>query len=269
MRPVILMYHRVSELRPDTHSLCVSPARFRAEMRQLVEARRPMPLAELAESRDPRGVAVTLDDGTLDALTAMEILDDLGVPATFFIGGDRLDEPHESWWDTLERIFLGGAPLPESYRGLSTSNPHDRASAHQGLRARLLVCGASEQAELLADLAEWCGLDLSPRPSHRLLLAPELVRLRHHAIGAHGLRHLHLPSLAPEDRRLELSQSRAALETCLGRSVTLLAYAYGACDDAVVAQAAELGFTCGVTVEDRAVTETDHRLRLPRRRGLQ
>ena len=61
-----------------------------------------------ASGRIPeRAVAVTLDDGYLDALTtASPILDELGVPATFFVNTDRLTEEHERWWDILERMFL-------------------------------------------------------------------------------------------------------------------------------------------------------------------
>jgi hypothetical protein len=46
--------------------------------------------------------------------------------------------------------------------------------------------------------------------------------------------------------------------------VTALAYAYGACDDAVVALAGDLGFACAVTTAGRPVAPGDHRLRLPR-----
>ena len=36
---------------------------------------------------------------------ASPILAELGVPATFFVNSDRLDEEHERWWDMLERDF--------------------------------------------------------------------------------------------------------------------------------------------------------------------
>jgi peptidoglycan/xylan/chitin deacetylase (PgdA/CDA1 family) len=249
MSGVILMYHRVAELSPDTHKLCMPPAEFRAQLQKLA---RPMTLAEVAAGGE--GTAVTLDDGTLDAFTAAEIL-----PATFFVGGDRLDEAHESWWDTLERIFLAGARIPDKLHDLPSKE------AHPALRARMMALGAAGQAALMDEVCAWSGLELSPRDSHRLLLAGEVRQIAaRHEIGAHGLKHLHLPSLPVDEQRAELAASRATLEALLQRSVTHLAYAYGACDDGVVALTRELGFTCAVTTAARAVRADDDRLRLPR-----
>jgi peptidoglycan/xylan/chitin deacetylase (PgdA/CDA1 family) len=254
MSGVILMYHRVAQLQPDTHKLCVAPARFREQLKKIA---RPMTLEEVARGGD--GTAVTLDDGTLDALAAADLLDEVGVPATFFVGGDRLDVAHESWWDTLERIFLDGARIPDQFGDLPS------AEAHPVLRARLLGLGAAAQAALLDEICAWSGLDLPPRESHRLLLRGELRALAaRHDIGAHGLLHLHLPSLPRDEQHAELLQSRATLESALGRPITRLAYAYGAADDAVVQLAGELGFTCAVTTAGRAVEPGDVPLRLPR-----
>ena len=87
-------------------------------MRQLREHFRPMALDDLvrvaASGAIPDGaVAVTFDDGYLDALTvASPILMEFGIPATFFVNTDRLDKEHERWWDILERVFLTIPSLP-------------------------------------------------------------------------------------------------------------------------------------------------------------
>ena len=66
-----------------------------------------------ASGRIPeRAVAVTLDDGYLDALTAASpILSALGIPATFFVNSGRLNEAHERSWDVLERLNLPASEL--------------------------------------------------------------------------------------------------------------------------------------------------------------
>ena len=104
-----------------------------------------------------RAVAVTLDDGYLDALTvASPILSELGVPATFFVNSDRLTEEHERWWDTLERVFLGAATLPSVLRitiagqnlQMPTATARERADALECLNRMAWPLDASARAEL-------------------------------------------------------------------------------------------------------------------------
>src|SRR4029077_16457954 len=71
----ILSYHRVADLSPDSHGLCTPPDEFRRHMAHLRDHFTPIGLEDLvraaASGRIPdRAVAVTLDDGYLDALTA-------------------------------------------------------------------------------------------------------------------------------------------------------------------------------------------------------
>src|SRR5581483_8830317 len=180
---VVLMYHRVADVARDPLQLAVGPARFRAQLQRIAQRFRPATLDEVAAGNAPaRAVAVTLDDGTVDALEAARILDEVGVPATFFVTTARLDEPHEAWWDMLEDV---GEPL----------------------RNRLIHARRDERAQLLA------GLPRPPvRPARRVLLAEEVRALaRTHAIGAHGVDHLRLPSLPPDERRAELADCRDTL----------------------------------------------------------
>src|SRR6185295_12149507 len=107
----VLLYHRVASHEPDVHRLCVPPEAFRAQMELLARELDPVDLGELVEgaragSVPERAVAVTFDDGYLDALeTASPILAELGIPATFFVCTDGLDDPGEAWWDRLERAL--------------------------------------------------------------------------------------------------------------------------------------------------------------------
>src|SRR5262249_50451110 len=71
---LVLAYHRVAELTPDTHHLCTSPPAFEEHMACLARDWTPIGLDELARASaagaiPERAVAVTLDDGYLDALT--------------------------------------------------------------------------------------------------------------------------------------------------------------------------------------------------------
>jgi glycosyltransferase involved in cell wall biosynthesis/SAM-dependent methyltransferase len=116
----ILFYHRVAMLSPDPHALCIAPDLFRAHMRHLRDHYKLLALNDLVagmknQELPERAIAVTLDDGYLDALeVAAPVLEELGIPATFFISTDRLHEEHETWQDTLIRSLFSDALLPHS-----------------------------------------------------------------------------------------------------------------------------------------------------------
>jgi peptidoglycan/xylan/chitin deacetylase (PgdA/CDA1 family) len=278
-RAAILCYHRVATLHPDLHHLCMPPERFAAHMELLAERFRPVPLAQLAAEAAsgelrPGTVAVTFDDGYLDNFeVASPVAAELGVPVTFFVSGAPQDEPREGWWDMAERILLGEEPIPERLlledEGLSlpTRTQDERRWALHALHGRLLHAGPERIDAIMAELVGWSGLELPARRSHRLMTAAELAELAArpgHAIGAHGLHHLLLPSHERETKALELGGSKVALERILDAPVELLAYPYGGCDVETAEVADELGFAVACTVEPDPVHADSDPLRLPR-----
>jgi peptidoglycan/xylan/chitin deacetylase (PgdA/CDA1 family) len=280
-RAAILCYHRVAALRPDVHHLCMPPERFTAQMELLAERFRPVPLAQLAAEAAagelrPGTVAVTFDDGYLDNFEiASPVAAELGVPVTFFVSGMPAEQECEGWWDTAERILLGEARIPERLElelpddtlRLPTRSDEQRRAALHALHGRLLHADPERIEQLIAALVDWSGLDLAPRHSHRLMTAPELVELAGrpgHAIGAHGVHHLLLPSHDWATKARELGGSKAALEQLLDAPVELLAYPYGGCDVETTEVAGELGFTVACTVEPDPVHADSDPLRLPR-----
>lgn len=280
-RAAILCYHRVAALTPDAHALCTPPETFAAHMELLAARWRPVPLAQLAAEAAagelrPGTVAVTFDDGYLDNLTAASpVALELGIPLTVFVSGAPADAPREAWWDTVQRILLGDAPLAERLDlalgddalALPTRSVQERRAALHALHGRLLHAAPARVDALVAALADWSGADLTPRETHRLMTAGELAELAGrpgHAVGAHGLHHLLLTAHARDVQAHELAGSKAALERVLGAPVTALAYPYGDCDAATAALADELGFAVACSVEPEAVHPDADPLRLPR-----
>ena len=280
-RAAILCYHRVAALQPDVHHLCMPPEHFAAHMELLAKRYRPVPLAQLAAEAAagelaPGTVAVTFDDGYLDNLeVASPLAAELEIPVTFFVSGAPGDEPREGWWDTAERILLGEEPIPERLDlaleddalRLPTRSVQERQAALHVLHGRLLHADPERIGAWIDTLAAWSGIDLSPRHSHRLMTAPELLELAArpgHAIGAHGLDHLLLPSHDRAAKANELGGSKAALEGILEGPVDLLAYPYGGCDAETLEVADELGFAAACTVETDPVRPDADPLRLPR-----
>lgn len=277
----ILAYHRVADLSPDSHALCTPPDEFRAHMACLAREFRPIGLEELvraaASGRIPeRAVAVTLDDGYLDALTvASPILAHAGVPATFFVNTDRLNEPHERWWDVLERVFIGDGALPSRLAlrvngndlQLATATAAERKEALEALNRTAWPLDAHARSKMLDDVLAWSGANRSPRQTHRVMTADEvreLARRPGHAIGAHSVHHVSLTLQPADTKRREVVDNKIVLERLIGRPVNLFSYPYGEFDAETVTTVGEAGFHAAVTVEAGLVSSGTNRLLLPR-----
>lgn len=100
----ILLFHRVSDLIPED-GLTVGTTRFRGICRLLRDRFRVVPLGDvfaiLREGRPmpPRTVAITFDDCYRDNLDAARVLNEHGLPATFFVPTDYVGTDHVFDWD--------------------------------------------------------------------------------------------------------------------------------------------------------------------------
>lgn len=83
-------------------------------------------------------------------------------------------------------------------------------------------------------------------------------------VGSHSVRHVHLDVLPRDELRVQLRDSRAALEDGIGREVRGLAYPHGAHDRHVVAAAAEAGYTSGAAVRNALSHDREHPLSVSR-----
>jgi peptidoglycan/xylan/chitin deacetylase (PgdA/CDA1 family)/glycosyltransferase involved in cell wall biosynthesis len=276
----ILMYHRIAELDVDPHGLCVSPSEFRAHMQHLAERYRVVSVEDLAreiiEGGSPDGaVAISFDDGTLDALeNASPILTELGLPATFFVNTERLDEAHEPWWDVLARIVLGGATtapalalMLDGHHVFPTADASERAAAYASIHRWMMQATLSERDRAMQRITEWSGRPLPPRRAYRLLLGDEIRQLAQrpgHTIGAHSVDHLFLPAQSAGERHRQVDGSKQVLQRLLGRPVTLFSYPFGAYDADLVERVKAAGYVGAVTTERRAVSASDDIHLLPR-----
>ena len=274
----VLGYHRVAALDPDTFGLCVPPPLFRAHLEYLLRHTRPMALPAILAALDAgtlpeRAVALTFDDGYLDAFQAAEIL--AGVPATFYVNVERIDRRHEAWQEILERIFLSSQPIPPSCEVeigtdcvvLPSLGPIARKAAFDTVYRLGQNSSAAGRNRLVERLSAWSGLDLAPRDSHRVVTADELVELGHRPgcdIGAHSAHHLRLPVHPRIVQRQEVAEGRQRLEHLLGRPVTSFAYPYGECPRPTVEIARHAGFASTVSTRTALLRPWDDPLEIPR-----
>jgi peptidoglycan/xylan/chitin deacetylase (PgdA/CDA1 family) len=275
----VLCYHRVAELSPDPFGLCTPVAVFRTHMEHLRRRCRPLPLEELARALDAgeapeRAVAVTFDDGYRDALDASRILQDLEIPATFFVNSEDIERPHEAWQEVLERIFLSELPIPPRLELQLAGAPLVLPSAGAARRAAFdalyqlgRVLSPLGRAGLVEQVSAWSRQALSPRESHRVLIAAELRDLAakpQHSIGSHSVHHLLLPAHAPALQRAEILDDKRTLERILERPVTAFAYPYGERTRETLELARQAGFACGFSTRPGLVRPWDDPLDLPR-----
>ncbi|MGB7161544.1 MAG: polysaccharide deacetylase family protein [Tepidisphaeraceae bacterium] len=185
--------------------------------------------------RDGRYAMITFDDGYFNNTLALPILEQYGVPATFFISTNHVRQNKSYWWDVLyrERIAQGATP----------DDVYHEALAHKGMRTE----------DIEATLLERFGADaLTPRTDiDRPFTPAELRDFAHHPrvhIGNHTANHAILTNYSAAEARAQLEEAQRALRDMTGTTPIAVAYPNGGHDDAVVAIARDVGLKVGVTV---------------------
>lgn len=263
---VALMYHRIATPTADPWDLSVSPAHFAEHLEVLRGWAACRSFGDLAASvaasrRPHRMAAITFDDGYRDNLeNALPLLEAAGTPATAFVLSGVIGARREFWWDSLTRVFLETAELPETLELATTSGtrvwrmgPAARCDAAQMRlltrvrlpfdvrlhpRLRLLAevrevlfrADAVEAARLAEALLDWAGLERGGAPLDQPLTEAEIRRLSASGlveIGAHTVTHRPLDLLPPAEALAELVGSRAVLREIVGREIETVAYPYG------------------------------------------
>lgn len=243
---VILLYHRVAELRADPQQLAVRPDHFEAHMSVLKEEYLPLGADEFAghlkgKKKFPKGsVLVTFDDGYADNFQyALPILESRQIQALFFITTSFLNTGRELWWDDLERILLGTKMKPhalalhiesEKYR-YDTSQEKVLWDIYYQLQKRLRFAHPDVIASVVKQLQIWAALPEEGRPENRLMSFDELKRMAASpsaALGAHTHRHAAIGMLSYEEQEQEILQSRQILESLTGNPVRYFSYPFGA-----------------------------------------
>jgi peptidoglycan/xylan/chitin deacetylase (PgdA/CDA1 family) len=236
---VILTYHRVAALPSDPALLAVTPDNFRAQLRFL-EERYPVVRFEEDWSRlRERAVVVTFDDGYADnVLEALPILEEVGVPATFFVATGSVGTSREFWWDELERIVLAERAFPPRFtledarlgRSWPTASAPERRALFAAIHPLMKRVDPARRERWLGQLRRWAGVDDAGRETNRAMTIDELRRLaasRWVTIGAHTVTHTPLAALPRDAQEEEIAASKRQLEAWLGREITVFSYPFG------------------------------------------
>ncbi|MFC1510450.1 polysaccharide deacetylase family protein [Candidatus Omnitrophota bacterium] len=301
-RGIILMYHRVEDLESDPWNLSVSPARFAEHMQIIKKLGRPVQMREMGKSLKRfsfgrKEIVVTFDDGYADNFhNARPVLEQNGIPATFFITTGATDRPQEFWWDEIGRTILTEKMLPEifdltiagrQYRWQIT--PVDQREIIEESEAimdtpqndmslsrdRLFYVlwkiidrlPFLEKKDILQQVAQWAGASSDPREDHLPMTSKELKTLASSSlfeIGAHTVHHPMLSRLLPEEQEKEIVCSKHDLEELLNEPITSFCYPHGDYSKETVKILKSLRFKNACTVTQGTVERNNDPFLLPR-----
>ncbi len=298
------MYHRIAAPEADIWDIAVSPAHFEGHLQVLQSLGCMVPLQELVENVQrgtlkKNSIALTFDDGYLDNfLTAKPLLEQYGIPATFFVSTGNLGSAKEFWWDELEYLLLFAQTLPaqftqaiagetisaalpgethltEALRQQHTTwnaclapPPSQRARLFFQVWQALKPLPVTEQERHLQKIREWAGVSAPvSRADFVSMSVPQLKELAAHrlfTIGAHTVHHAALACHAQAFQEQEIAQNRHQLQVLTGQPVDLLAYPYGNYNAETLQVAEKLNFRAAFTTEEQVVTKGAHPYRMGR-----
>ncbi len=280
----ILMYHSVMEdpasqegyLGGIVHTL----SEFHAQMELLARRFRPTSLDEVGrflsgETELPdRSVVVTFDDGYTDNYEiAAPVLNEMGVPATFYATVDCVDRRTLPWPARLRFCFRN---TKKAKWADSSGESWPLFSAVERENAFLHSCNeccklaGAVQEKYLAHLADELDTQV-PVASGSLMMSYEQMRAllrRGHIVGSHTMTHPNMAYVDQEVARHEMTESKQHLERELGGAVRHFAYPCPALSphwtEQTVAASRAAGYETAVTTNPGLARSGDHPLRLKR-----
>lgn len=263
----ILMFHRV---RPGVQRafapnrlLEITPEFLDAVVAQLKELRFAIvdldtALTMIADRADMPFAVLTFDDGYKDTRdVALPILRKHDAPFTMYVTTGFAERTARLWWIELEEAIARLARIRVSIGGQDFDLPATTAAEKTAAYAtvyKALADGSEEQLlDVIGRLAREAGIDPRSIAEEECLDWAGIEEMSRHplcTIGVHTLTHPRLGKVSDAQMRRELAQSRAIIESHVGKPAMHLAYPVG---NRVAAGAREfeaahdLGFRSAVT----------------------
>ena len=269
---LILNYHRIAAAEQtqtyplDLGLISATRAEFDSQMRALRAYANPVSLDAIADAvthgrtLPDRAVAVTFDDGFLDTFeVAFPLLERHAIPATVFVSTEHVENDEPYWFEITAHLMLRVPPrairFAECPQGLPVADdlPARRDSIAQ-LHRVLKSCANARRRELVEEWRVAFAGSLDPQAVAlcRPISKPQILAMARAGIafGSHTVSHPNLALAADDVIDRELADSKAYLETLLGKPVRALAYPFGTADtyDArVMASARKNGYELAVS----------------------
>jgi peptidoglycan/xylan/chitin deacetylase (PgdA/CDA1 family) len=273
----ILIFHRVLAEHDPILPGEPSAAEFDALLGHIKRRFTVLPLADAVarlyrNALPPAPLAITFDDGYADNfVVAAPLLKKHALPATIFVATGYLD--HTCMFNDVviaafrsterEHVDLGAIGLGSH----TLASIGDRRVAIEKILRQLRFEPGADRDRKAQVILEATGT----RAPAGLMMTPDMVRsLERYGVdvGAHTVSHPVLSRIADEDARREIRESKAILESLVGRRVDVFAYPNGRPNADYrgehVRMVREAGFACAVSTKWGAASPRSDILQLPR-----
>ncbi len=222
-------------------------------------------------------VVLTFDESFESSINAaLPILEDMNIPATFFVCTKHLQAEHCFMWDQevhaiTQSISPNPITVPWMDRQLTTHPPAQATQSANDLIRHLIQLPKEKREQRIASLKELSTSELLPSVLDRHVNHQELITYAKHSLlsfGSHG--HSHHPMLSMDINTLkaELKQSRIILDDACGQSyVNVLNFPFGTqkqLSPTLIQNVMESGFLAALYDGDGVARPGDHLFRLPR-----
>ncbi len=280
----ILMYHAVQ---PDPvkyidslGGIIHSESTFRHQMEMLARDYHPISLGELTskirvgDRLSRRSVVVTFDDGYSDNYdVAMPILNELGIPATFYATVDCIENKKLPWPSRLRWTFRKTTQAVWTDSHGETWNLADSTTREKAYLAACDDC-CRFSGKMQDDFVRRCERELAtsiPSFLGSLMMSIDQLKglLQHgHIVGSHTMTHPNMAHIEKDEAQTELAESKRRLESQLNVSIRHFSYPCPALSPHWSAQTVEqcraLGYDSAVTTTSGVTRLGDDPLRLKR-----
>lgn len=242
----ILAYHSVVE-EPQRTDYILGSSRSRADFERHMEtlARKfsPVTIDDIAEfARSGRklpthAVAVTFDDGFADNYEiALPILNRYGIPATFYIMFDAVENGTLPWYCRIRFAFNTTKKAewtdPETGRTYKLGSPEGRRAAMPIAWDRGAALAGAELKAFVEEIERVLEIDPAhAQPQHGMMMDWEQVRglkKAGHTIGGHTLSHPNVAQVSVDTARAEIAGCKAKIAERLGEAVEHFSYPHPA-----------------------------------------
>jgi peptidoglycan/xylan/chitin deacetylase (PgdA/CDA1 family) len=280
----ILMYHSVM---PDPAAqgdslggIVHSEEQFRAQMDLLRRDYHPISLDDVVkklktgEPSPKHSVVVTFDDGYADNFeVAMPILNQLGIPATFYVTVDCVEQRRLPWPSRLRYAFRRtefSVWIDRRGNSWPLQNFDSRERAYLASCDECCQLSGQPQEEYVRRVEKQFGTAVSA-DSGSLMMNYEQIRSLHrngHIVGSHTMTHPNMAYIGEHDAKTELAESKQRLEQALQAPVGHFSYPCPAMtphwSEQTVAQSRLVGYDSAVTTNGGVTRCGDNPLALKR-----
>ena len=192
----------------------------------------------LRSELNPAGkyILITFDDGYFNNLRMLPLLQELGVPAVFFISTSNVQRQECFWWDVVHRErYKQGVPRTE----ISREQKQLKQLHHRQIRQRLVDAFGTDCFN------PWSDTDRPMTVSELQSFAAEPLVY----IGNHTSDHYILDNYPEREVVQQIRQGQAELERMLGFGPQLIAYPNGNYSPAAINAARDCGLEAGISLE--------------------